>query len=87
MTFHAQRETPVHSGEWGVLEVGGDEDKGGRGGDHARSRTSAVSMGSKGKGVGRPRNARRTRTPTPFPTVPVVTLFAQVVDWLQQQQP
>ena len=69
MRSHAQRKTRVHSGELGVVEVGGGGDNGGD--DDARSRTTAGTRGSKGKGVGRPRKAQRTPPPLPFPLSPL----------------
>ena len=69
MRSHAQGETRVHSGELGVVEVGGDDNKGGD--DDARSHNSAGSGGSKGKGVGPPRKAQRTPPPPPSPLSPL----------------
>ena len=69
MCSHAQGETRVHSGELGVVEVGGDDDN--RGGNDARSRGSACSRGSDGKGVGNPARPRGQPPPTPSPLSPL----------------
>ena len=70
MRSHAQGETPVHSGELGVVEVGGTTTTGG-GDDKARSHSSAGFRGSKGKEVGRHRTAQRTGPPPPSPLSPL----------------
>ena len=84
MRSHAERETPVHSGELAMVEVGGGGDNYG-GDDDSRSHSSVGSRGSKGTGLGRPRKVHWTGPPTPFPTLPAVTPSTQVADSLQQQ--
>ena len=83
MRSHAQVETRVHSGEWGVVHVMGVDDN-----KDARSGISGGSKGCKGKGMGR---AARPRGPAPLPPVyaplPAAPPATQVAGWLQQQRP
>ena len=86
MRSHAHGETRVHSGELGLVQVGGGRRQRGGGDDDARSRSSAGSTESKSTGVGRPHKAHRTAPPSRLPTVPGVTPSTQVAYWLREQE-
>ena len=71
MRSHAQGETWVHSGELGVVEVGGGVATT-TGGMTTPTRAAVrVPRGSKGKGVGQPRKAPGMAPPTPSPLSPL----------------